>query len=102
MAKIPPTKAEFTFEERMLRISSLSILDAGDIAAWLNVSESWVRHMVSGRGIPHCKTAGGRIYFSKEDIEDWMKKFRVPTREELESQAATYTALNRPNARARR
>jgi excisionase family DNA binding protein len=103
MAKIPPTKAEFTFEERMLRISSLNVLTTADIAVWLNVRPDHVRSLVSARTIPHYKGANGKdVYFSKAEVEQWLLHRRIPTQEELEQEAVTYTALNSPNARARR
>lgn len=55
----------------------------------------------SKRLIPHFKR-GNYLYFSKQEIEEWLQSNRVPTQEELEQEAVTYTTLNRPSTRARR
>jgi hypothetical protein len=38
---------------------------------------------------------GGKIYFRKEEIERWMLRGRQPGKGELESEAATYSFLNK-------
>ncbi len=94
---------DFTFEERMLRISSLNVLTTADIAVWLNVAPEHVRSLVCTHAIPHYKAANGRgVFFSKSEVEQWLLHRRIPTQEELEQEAVTYTTLNSPNARARR
>lgn len=48
------------------------------------------------RRIPHYKAENGKsVFFSKAEVERWMKGMRVPTNEEIESRAETRIAIGR-------
>ncbi len=48
------------------------------------------------RRIPHYKAVNGKtVFFSKAEVERWMKGVRVPTNEEIESRAETRIAIGR-------
>ncbi|MCM1166399.1 MAG: helix-turn-helix domain-containing protein [Ruminococcus sp.] len=76
------------------RIGALSVLDVEDLAVMLRVTADRIRHMISDKLIPYHKS-GNRVYFRKSEIEDWQTRNRIPTAEEIESQAATRCAVNR-------
>lgn len=82
--------------ERMVVIAGKEVLNVAEVAMMLNRSESRVRHMVSERLLPYYKV-GSRTMFRKSEIEAQMlkKENRVPTMAEIESQAATYAAINK-------
>lgn len=80
--------------ERMVAIGFKKVLNVTDVALLLGVSESRVRHLVAAKEIPHYKP-NGRIYFDKEDIENYLLRNRRPSKAELESAAATRLAINR-------
>lgn len=82
--------------ERLMLLSSKSVLDTSEVALMLNISPSRVRHLVCERNIPHYKQ-GRLTYFKKSEIEEWLLERKVPTNEEIERKAATYTAINRKN-----
>lgn len=75
--------------ERLLVISHKDVMTVADVAIYLNISESRLRHMVSERLIPFYKR-GNSVFFKKSEIEDWMLQERIPTRQELSSQASRY------------
>lgn len=79
--------------ERLMLISTKSVLDTSEVALMLNISESRVRHLVSERNIPHYKQ--GRItYFKKSEIEEWQLRYRIPTNDEVRKQAVTYAVTH--------
>lgn len=86
---------------RATLIGSKDTLTLEECAMVTGYSIQSLYSFTSKRLIPHFKR-GNYLYFSKQEIEKWLQSNRVPTQEELEQQAVTYTALNRPNTRARR
>jgi excisionase family DNA binding protein len=79
--------------ERLVMLGSKTVLDTKEVALMLNLSESRIRHLVSERNIPHYKQ--GRItYFKKSEIEEWQLRHRIPTNDEIESKAMTYTSTH--------
>lgn len=91
---------KMSIEERLERIESLvligakNVLNVAETAIMLNLSQSRVRHLVSERAIPHYKQ-GAKTYFKKSEVEQWQLSYRVPTTQEIESQATTHLAINK-------
>jgi len=86
---------------RATLIGSKDTLTLEECAMVTGYSIQSLYSFTSKRLIPHFKR-GNYLYFSKQEIEKWLQSNRVPTQEELEQEAVTYTTLNRQNARARR
>ena len=80
--------------EKLLILGTKEALDVDDIMSMTGLSKSRIYALVNERLIPHYKSRG-RIYFKKSEIEDWMLQNRVPTQAEVNSQAETYTTINR-------
>lgn len=80
--------------ERMVTLGFKKVLNVGDVALLLGVSESRVRHLAAAKEIPHYKP-NGKIYFAKEEIEKYLLRNRRATKAEIESEAATRLAVNR-------
>lgn len=80
--------------ERLILIGSKEVLDTSETALLLNLSESRVRHLTSGKGIPHYKQ-GNKIYFKKKDIEAWQLQTRVLTNDEINSKGVTYAVIHK-------
>lgn len=88
--------------EKMQRIEQLTLigvknaLTLDEVAAYTGLTKSYIYKLVHLRRIPYYKNArGGRTYFRKQEIEEWMLHQRVSTQDELAVQAAAYT-LNNP------
>lgn len=75
--------------EKLLIINAKQVLNAGECALMLGISESRVRHLACDKDIPHYKK-GKLLFFKKSEIEDWMLRDRVPTNEEIREKASTY------------
>lgn len=79
--------------ERLVLLSSKTVLNTKEFALMLNLSESRIRHLVSERNIPHYKK-GRLTYFKKSEIEEWQLGQRIPTNDEINKKAITYTSIN--------
>ena len=81
--------------ERLILIQSKEALTVSEVALMLGLSESRVRHLTSEKVLPYYKQ-GKNTYFKKSEIEDWMLQDRVPTNQEIKSQATTHVVINHP------
>jgi excisionase family DNA binding protein len=52
------------------------LLTVAEVAQWLKLSPSGVRHLQQARRLPFIKV-GGRIRFSKQDITSYLEKRQV-------------------------
>ena len=75
--------------ERLVMLGTKNVLNTSEVALLLNLSEDRVRHLVHDREIPHYKQ-GGRLYFSKQEIEQWQMQNRIATNAELNEKADFY------------
>ncbi len=89
-------------EEQLRRIEQLTLIGAKDaltvdeVVIYTGLKKSYIYKLVHLRQIPYYKNAGGgKTYFRKQEIEEWMLHQRVSTQDELAVQAAAYT-LNNP------
>ncbi len=87
------TKKSIGYDERLKRCQHLNVLEVADVAVMINRSENRVRHLVKDRAIPHYCNERGNITFLKSEIEEWLLGVKVATGLELQSQAATHSAL---------
>lgn len=85
--------------ERILVIGSKEALNTSEVALMLDVAVQTVRNLMHDKAIPYYKR-GGKAYFRKSEIEDWMLKGqRIVSNEEIASQASTYIAIKRMNTK---
>lgn len=80
--------------ERLIMVSSKNVLTTSEVAIMLGVTEGRIRHLVSGREMPHYKQ-GNKTYFKKSEIESWMLKCRIPTNAEVASEATTHIVTSK-------
>jgi excisionase family DNA binding protein len=90
---------ESTIFQQLTRLESL-ILSIGkdaltleEVAVFTGLSKSYLYKLTSTNQIPFYKRNGKNIYFSKQEIENWMLQNRVKPTEEIEGEAATYVTL---------
>ncbi len=86
------------FDERLRNIESLllsqkSVLNFDEVAVYTGLSKSYLYKLTSTGGIPCFKPQGKHIYFSKQEIDDWLLQNRKATNDEIEDQAATFVTL---------
>lgn len=80
--------------ERLVIIGSKEVLNTAEVAMMLNMAVQTIRNMMHEKSIPYYKR-GGKAFFKKSEIESWMLQERIPTNDEIKSQAATYIATNK-------
>lgn len=60
-----------------------------ELAAQLNCSTSFLYKRTSKREIPFHKPTGGKIFFSKSEVSEWIKASRVKTCNEIQADLST-------------
>ena len=58
------------------------------------LSKGHLYRLTSNRQIPYFKK-NRKLYFKKSELEEWMLERRIPTEEEIQSQATTYLATHK-------
>jgi len=66
-----------------------------EVAAYTGISKSYLYKLTSTGGIPFYKPRSKMVYFDRDEIDIWLLKNRVKTKEEIEAEAATYVTLNK-------
>ncbi|MBK9391750.1 MAG: helix-turn-helix domain-containing protein [Bacteroidetes bacterium] len=64
-------------------------MNLNQAAAYISLSKQTMYHHTSTRSIPHYK-AGKRIYFKKAELDQWLTKNRIMSRDEIEQEATNY------------
>ena len=65
-----------------------------EAARYLGLKPSYLYKMMMRRAIPYYKPGGKLCFFAKEDLDAWMKRVRVKSQEEIDSEAARYLAAH--------
>lgn len=80
--------------EQLLTLSSKNVYNTEEAALFLGLSESRLRCLASQKELPHYKQRR-RLYFAKEDLEQWLRSKRVKSNEEIDNEAALYILRKR-------
>ena len=75
--------------ETLTALSAKNVLDINDTAELTGYSVKYLRLLIAKREIPHYRR-GNRLYFNRDEIEDWMMGTRIPTKEEMNIKAMGY------------
>ena len=102
----PTALYQFTGEQLRTFISALLNADPGDweaggpgsknvwnyddVVEYTGFTYGSVKNYVSRGEIPHYKPLGGKVFFKKSEIEEWLLRNRVSSNEELETKAANW------------
>ena len=70
------------------------VLDMNETARYLKISKPSLYGMTHKRMLPYYKH-GKRIYFRKNEIDEWINKGKVKTQEEIEADASNYILRRR-------
>jgi excisionase family DNA binding protein len=74
-----------------LVIANKKTLSFEEAAAYLDLSKSYLYLLTSTKQIPHYKPSGKRIYFDRQELDQWVRQNRIKPNEEIEIEAASYT-----------
>lgn len=72
-----------------------SMLTLEEAARFLGISKSYLYKLTHGLVIPHYKPGGKLIYFQCEDLEAWMRRNRISSKDELANQAESMCMAKR-------
>jgi len=75
--------------EALTALSAKNVLDINDTAELTGYSVKYLRLLIAKREIPHYRR-GNRLYFKRDEIEDWMMGERIPSKEEMNIKAMGY------------
>lgn len=75
------------------------IFTVSQAAAFLKMAEPTLYAKCSKKEIPHSKR-GGRSYFSKHDLIEWLKEGKVKTNTEISAEATAYTTRKTTTGKA--
>jgi len=65
------------------------VYDMNEAAKYLKISKQTLYGMTSKRILPHYKH-GHRIYFRKNELDEWINKGKVKTHQEIEEESSNY------------
>jgi len=82
-----------------LLLSQKTVLNFDEVAAYTGLSKSHLYKLTSSGGIPCFKPQGKHIYFSKQELDQWLLQNRKATNIEIENQAATFVTLKNGGAK---
>lgn len=87
-------KSTLGYDERLKRCKYLRVLEVGDVAVMLNISENRLRHLMTEKAIPYYTNQLGKVSFLKDEIEQWRLGSKVMTEAELQTSAVTHIAIS--------
>lgn len=83
-----------------LLISQKTVLNLEEVAELTGLSKSHIYRLTSQSLIPHFKPNGKQNYFSRPEIEQWLLRNPIKTKETIEREAISYVTLHkRPGTR---
>ncbi len=76
--------------ERMVLLGSKDVLTLEEVSLMTGFSTSKIYRMTSNKTIPHYKPLGGKLFFDKAEIENWLRTNKVETDAAIRSKANTF------------
>ena len=68
------------------------LMTTTEAARYLGLKPSFLYKMRMRRAIPYFKPNVKLCFFAKEDLDAWLKRVRVKSQDEIDSEAARYLA----------
>jgi len=65
------------------------VINIDEAADYAHLSKSAIYKKTSERTIPHFKQ-GKKLYFKRSELDEWLTKNKIDTRDEIEKQAIDY------------
>lgn len=66
------------------------VLNFNETCNYLELSQSHLYKLTSTGAIPHYKPNGKKIYFQREELDQWLLRNRMDSQDEFEQQAADF------------
>lgn len=81
--------------ERLVMLGSKDMLTIEDVSLMTGFSVGNIYRMTSNKTIPFYKPLGGKIFFDKTEIENWLRTNKVETDAVTKAKANTYCFINK-------
>jgi len=72
------------------QVMQKKVLNFNEACTYLELSHSHLYKLTSTGAIPHYKPNGKKIYFQKDEIDQWLLRNKMDSNDEIEQQAANY------------
>ncbi len=76
--------------EKLLEAEAIKPMTFEEAAKYLHISKSYLYRLTSQSESPHYKPGGKKIFFDKQDLDRYLLKNRVASKEELSNIAARF------------
>lgn len=70
-----------------------TIMNTDEVAKYTGYVKKYIYKLTGEKKIPHYKR-GGKVFFRKEEIDQWMHENRVRTDDEIDQAASNYCATH--------
>lgn len=78
-----------------LKILQKTVLNFEEACRYLSISESHLYRLTSQKQIPHFCPQGKKLYFKRDEIDNWLLRNRRSSADEIERQATDYIIQRR-------
>jgi excisionase family DNA binding protein len=72
-----------------------TVLNFNEACKYLDVSPSHLYKLTSTKQIPHFCPQGKKLYFKREELDNWLQRNRQSASDEIEQVASDYVLRNR-------
>ena len=79
-------------EQNLLQKTTLNFAEA---CKYIDVSPSHLYKLTSTKQIPHFCPQGKKLYFKRQEVDEWLLRNKQETSEEIETAAANYLIRNK-------
>ena len=80
--------------KQLLLLNCKAVLTPDEVSLMYGLSKHYLYHLTSERLIPYYKPNGKKIFFDKEEVENWFLQNRQDTVEETQQKATLYNLKN--------
>ena len=67
-----------------------TLLTAEEAASYIGIKKSYLHKLMMKKEIPFFKPNGKLCYFDRQDLDKWMRRIRIASNQEIDSQAQGY------------
>lgn len=71
-------------------LNSKTVFNIDEVAIYTNLSKQYLYKLTSRKDIPYYSANGKKIYFKKEEIDNWLLRNRQATNEEVDQEAINH------------
>ena len=74
-----------------------TVLNFNEAAQYLDVSPSHLYKLTSTKNVPHFCPQGKKLYFKRDELDNWLQRNRQSAANEIEQLATDYIIRNKRN-----